>query len=676
MRPSRIDRSRSYFRLNLWLVLACLIMLAYGGSLANGFVFDDSIFMEHEARLRALEGIRRLFLEPLWAGVNDSGTQSLHQYYRPLQLLPLALTRVYFDGAAWPCHLLSLVLHLLNSVLVYAILHRLSGSRHAAFAIAALFAVHPASSETVLWISAISGLGAGFCVLSVVLLHMRHRPTAAGSLLAGLLYLAAMFFKESGILLPLLLILYDAVMRPPADSSRDSRVAMGDYAAMLAPLAIYLVLRDHALGGFLPGATSLELGPAELAINAVALIPMYVAKFAWIFEPNMYHDFVAAEGTRDPRFVYGAVTIALATISGLVTWRSRPIVRFGFVWAAITVAPYLLVRWPQLNVFAERYLYLPSVGVYAAMVGLTGAATRDRRGRYYAVAVATLIALFVWIDTTRTKDWADEETIYSKTLEQSQRAELIRNNLALRYLDEGRAAEGIPLQEELVKLSPDFPRAWHNLGLLYLATRDAQAALHAFQEAARREPNNPSALLNLGYAHDLNGEREEAIKSYFRLLGVRPESVEARYNLAVIAFELGQLANAKSMLHELLDHDTDDKAAKSLLSRIELLGRPQDLPRAPPSLTLERCSHARRAAEAGRFAEAIATAKMASWFDEISALPHHYLANIYYMSGAIEPALIHQRLALERAPTNPLYRYNLASLEKMLKRADAPAPRF
>jgi len=590
MRAAPPTRARSYYRLNVWLLLACLIMLAYGRSLANGFVFDDAIFMDADLRLRSWAGVRVLFLEPLWAGVNSS-SESVHQYYRPLQLLPLALSRLYADGAAWPCHLLNLLLHLFNSVLVYTIIRRLSrplddtganNSRHAAFAVAALFALHPANSESVLWISAVSGLGASFCVLSLFLLHMRHRPTAAGSLLAALLYLSAMLFKESGMLAPLLLLLYDGIMRPRADTRRNSRVAREDYAALLAPLAAYLILRDHALGGFLPGAANLEFGPAELAINAVALIPMYVAKFGWIFEPNMYHDFAAAQGLTDPRFAYGLAAIVVGAITALATWRSRPIVRFGLLWAAITVGPYLLVRWPQLNVFAERYLYLPSIGIYAAIVGLSGAAKRDGRGRYYAIATVILVTLFAWIGFTRTKDWTDEETIYSKTLEQSQRAELIRNNLALRYLDEGRAAEGIPLQEELLKVSPNFPRAWHNLGLLYLATGRSAAALHAFEEAAQREPNNPSTLLNLGYAHDLNGQREQAILAYFRLLGLQPSSTEARYNLAVIAFEMGRLASAKAMLIELLDYQPSDTAAKSLLSRIELLGSPRD---ASPGLT-------------------------------------------------------------------------------------------
>jgi tetratricopeptide (TPR) repeat protein len=253
------------------------------------------------------------------------------------------------------------------------------------------------------------------------------------------------------------------------------------------------------------------------------------------------------------------------------------------MWAAVMVAPYLIARWPQLNVFAERYLYLPSVGIYLTGAALFGTArssvhgpmqapgAASARGAYALIVLATT---FLFVAVLRTRDWRDEETIYEKTLGQSERAELIRNNLALRYLHTDRAAEGLPIQQSLLELKPDFPSGWHNLGLLHLAVGEQRKALRAFEEANRREPSNPATLLNLGYTYDVTGNREAAVQSYFRLIGVEPQSTKGWYNLAVIAVELGQMANARRALTAVLATAPEDRPARALLTEIESSNRP------------------------------------------------------------------------------------------------------
>jgi hypothetical protein len=112
------------------LILTALVFIAYGPSLGNELVFDDRIFMEHDPRLRSLDQATRLFVEPLWGFTDDDGRSYAHQYYRPLQTFPLALSRAAFGEAAWPSHLLNLIVHWLNVLMVCALIDRLIvGSR-------------------------------------------------------------------------------------------------------------------------------------------------------------------------------------------------------------------------------------------------------------------------------------------------------------------------------------------------------------------------------------------------------------------------------------------------------------------------------------------------------------------------------------------------------------------
>ena len=113
-------RSPPRVRLTPVLALAALIAVAYGGSLRNQLVFDDLIFMQRDARVQSLAHVDRIFSQALWS-FDQSDEAQVHQYYRPLQLLPLALSHALFDTAAWPSHLLSLTLHLANCLLAFGL---------------------------------------------------------------------------------------------------------------------------------------------------------------------------------------------------------------------------------------------------------------------------------------------------------------------------------------------------------------------------------------------------------------------------------------------------------------------------------------------------------------------------------------------------------------------------
>jgi len=361
-----------------------------------------------------------------------------------------------------------------------------------------------------------------------------------------------------------------------------------------------------------------------------------------------------------------AIAIAwLAAIVGLV--RRRPNVAFGMAWAAVAVSPYLLARWPQLNVFAERYLYVPSIGVLAAVVVPVASRVERERGLAAgaaAVAVACGLIGLIAIDAARATDWRTEESIYTDVLAQSERAELVRNNLALHYLETGRAAEGIEIQRELLAMNPGFRSGWHNLGLLLLSAGRRSEALDAFQRSAEREPRNPATALNLGYTYDLLGERVRAVEQYFRTIALAPRDARPWYNLAVIALEQGQTGNARTALAKVLELTPDDHAARALAERLD--SATQSASASPEGTTLDRCLAGRAAAEEGRYAEAVAKLRTAAWLDERSPLPHHYLANVMYLTGRHRLAYYHQREALARAPDNELYRKNLRALEEGL----------
>jgi tetratricopeptide (TPR) repeat protein len=341
-------------------------------------------------------------------------------------------------------------------------------------------------------------------------------------------------------------------------------------------------------------------------------------------------------------------------------------------------APHLLVRWPQLNVFAERYLYLPSVGALL-VAGYVGALWWERgrevepRRLLAGAMLGLALLVFVVVDRRRTGDWRDEESIYAKTLTQSTRAELIRTNLAVRYLEEKRYDEGVALLEPLLSINPRWHETRHNLGLLYMAKGETAKAIAAFEEARRRDPFKGATLLNLGYLYDREGRREDAVRNYLELVRGEPDNTAGWYNLAVVAVEESQFGNARFALDRLLKLSPNDRPAQVLRNRVEALG---DVPaQVKERVTRRRCGEAKRLLDAERPHDAIRTLEMAAWLDEASPLPHHYLSNVYYLRGRLQKALEEKRAALERDPGNELYKKNLAVLQRALAERERSVPK-
>jgi tetratricopeptide (TPR) repeat protein len=648
------------------LLLAALIAVAYGPSLGNELVFDELIFVEKDPRVHHFE-VKRIFLEALWSeGEKDD---KIHQYYRPLQLLPLAVSYRLLGEAAWPSHLLNLALHFSSCLLVLGIYRRLLGGAAPASVATIFFAAHPGHSEAVLWVSDVAGLGAAFCTLAIFRLHLSPRRARWWAwAVTPLLFLCGLWFKESGVLPLALLPLYDLLAAEDRGPRRLWRMRWR-YAVVLPPLALYVAMRLNALGGFLPGLHTVGMTRIGMIANAIGLLPEYASTFLWPFDPNMYHDFDAVRGWADPKLAAGAFLLLAGAALAVAGARSHRVFSFGLVWAIVAAAPHLLIRWPKLNVFAERYLYLPSVGLFLCL-GYVLALLLPRVGRLprrlLAAAACAVLALFVFVDVRRTRDWRDEVTIYEKTLRQSKRAELIRTNLAVRYLDLGRYDEGIAVLDELLAIDPSWHETRHNLGLLYMAKGETARAIAAFEEAVRRDPFKDATLLNLGYLYDRVGRREDAVRSYLALVKQRPENAAAWYNLASIAFEEGELANARHAAEQVLAHSPGDGETRRLLERIDRSSRPGRIRAVGEETTLRRCERAKKALDEGRRAEAVGLLNAAAWLDELSPLPHHYLANVHYLAGQLALAAQHEREAVRRAPENKLYRRNLEALEKAM----------
>lgn len=372
--------------------VATVLALAFAASAAhllNDFVYDDVPVVRDNARLHALANWRAIVSLPWWP------PPFVEQLHRPLASLFLALQYALGGGAPLPFRITSVALYLAGAWAVYRLADRLL-TPGAALATAAVFAVHPVHVEAVAQAVNQGDLIVGLAgaLMATTYLDRRRagdvRPRDWGVI--ATLYAAAILSKESGYVLPALLLAGEATLAPPAAPGERLRLSPG-YAALAVVAAAGIAARTAVLGGAATGGTA--IGPAAFAVEPVAslrglglgarLATMLQVVPEWLrllaFPARLRADFPPGAFPHPSAFgpaeYAGLALLAGAAATAWLARRSAPGVTFGLAWCAIGLLPVSNVV-PSGIMLAERTLYLPSIGfVLAAGVAASWLVRRD-----------------------------------------------------------------------------------------------------------------------------------------------------------------------------------------------------------------------------------------------------------------------------------------------------------
>lgn len=459
---------------------ACLAFGLYVNSLFNGFVGDDK---EQLLQNPAVSGHQfgAFFTAGVWA---FRGMRS--NYYRPLQFTVYALLHSVFGFEAFGFHLAMVLLHVLNTALVYRLTLRIVSRARVALAAAAVFAIHPIHTEAVDWIASLPDLMMAAIVILAVWRFARDKGISNARQIPFhcALYLAALLTKETGVVLLPLYVGFEMIsLRRPA---RDLRRNASLYGAMLATCGAYLAIRWAALGGLAPGQQTFHhLSPPEFVLSGIVAAGQYGGALILPINLNYFHVFHATSTVTLP-FLLALVAIGAI---GVLAFRGQTSsgMRYGLFWIAVTLAPALNLTGVGQNVFAERYLYLPSVGL-AWLAGMAFDWLAERQPRVAWTAAAAVLCAATWQTVSRNGDWRDDFTLLRKTVAQSPEAGIMHNNLAGAYVERNDLDHALEQERLAVQFEPRSAPFHKNLGLL-LMVRDPRSAIAEFEEAQRLQPS-------------------------------------------------------------------------------------------------------------------------------------------------------------------------------------------
>ena len=505
--------------------LAALVAIAFAGALRNEFVaFDDDFYVTGNSLV-----LGGLTLE----GVGQAFTTFHAGNWHPLTWLSHMTDVELFGLDRAAHHAVNVALHGLNTVLVFLVLGALTGTTWRAAFAAALFAVHPLRVESVAWVAERKDLlSAVFGLLALQCWASWTRGRAPVARLGALACFAlALLAKPMLVTLPFLLLLLDywplERLRSRADLWPRVREKLAFFALALGSCAVTLAAQAPGIGR---AGLALRLGNVALAL------PAYLALVFWPVRLAVLYPYRGAIGTSE---VVGAAALVVAiTLIALWQARRRPWLLIGWLWFAGMLVPTLGFVQVGVQAYADRYTYLPFVGIALALA-FGGAELVDRvpRARPLATGLAACVAvLLLGVLTVKTRAqvevWRDTETLFENSLAVTRANWFAHGELGIALAARGELARARAEFEASLRIHPRYARALANLGALSVRTGRVDEGIAQLQRALELDPNLSGGQLALGIALEPTGRLGEAAAAYRAALARDPGDRSAALQLA------------------------------------------------------------------------------------------------------------------------------------------------
>ena len=743
----------------VWLIavlLALVTMALYWPATGHAFVnLDDDLYVldnPHVTSGLTLEGLKWAFFKP----------EVSFGYWHPLTLLSHMLDCQLFGLNPWGHHLTSVSFHALNAALVFVWLRQLTGATWRSLWVAALFAWHPLHVESVAWVAERKDVLSAFFGLLCLWAYARYAqqsgtsnqwsvisnrasPTSAtgkvlrtagyGSLLTDhrlFFYLLSLLFFALGLLSKPMLVTWPFVLllldywplgrfSPKSKvQSPKSRTAEGEitlhaprstlHALILEKLPFFalaagasvitFVLSKHA--GALAAVESLPLGARTG--NALISYCRYLGKLFWPTDLAVYYP-------HPGHWPLAKVLLAgglLLGLSGLVFAQRRrfPFLLMGWLWFVGMLVPAIGLVQVYGFAMADRYTYIPSLGVLILAVWGGYELARRWQPAVLALSVVGSAAIVLCLVVTRQQlgYWQDSESLFRHALEVTENNDFAHNSLGAALSEKqagefegeivfdfhnslgaalaknGQIDEAIRHYQEALRLKPGYAYAHNNLGTALRNKGQLDDAIRQFQEALRLKPDYAEACYNLGAALAANGQTDDAIRQYQEALRLKPDYADAHNSLGAALAANGQLAEAISQFQEALRLKPDFAGAYYNLGNAlaskgqmdEAISQYQQALRLKPDYADAHDNLGNALAAQGQMDKAIRQFQETLRLRPNDAEAHNNLGNALARKGQLDDAILQFQEAVRLKPDYAEARNNLA---RALRMKAAPAGR-
>jgi protein O-mannosyl-transferase len=646
MKPQKDRPDRRWKALAVCFFLALITWLVFGQTRHYKFInYDDNIYVyqnPHVTQGLTFKGI-------VWAF-----THSHAHNWHPLTTISHMMDCRLYGLSAGGHHLSNVLLHVIAVVLLFLVLRRMTTAFWLSAFVAAVFAIHPLHVESVAWVSERKDVLSGLFFMLTLGAYVRYVRRSGGTTKNFRLwthgYLWVLIFFTLGLIskpmlvtLPFVLLLLDYW---PLDRLRPLQAGpvfrLGSYPVPRRLIVEKVPLLVLALLSCLTtllaqqgGIQSFEHFPLSLRMgNAVVSAAVYLWQLVYPAGLAVLYPY-PANGLALWKVVLSLIVLVSISAGAFALRHRRPYLMVGWLWYLIMLVPVIGIVQVGVQARADRYTYLPQIGLYVLIAWATKDLFASRRIRRWVLGVsaALVVALLAAHARIQTSYWRNNESLWTHTLACTSRNNIALTNVGVYLLETGRLEEGMADLQKALEIDPNDVFAHNDLGKAFLTMgRDTEAIAH-LQKALDLNPKVAVVHNNLGDAFLHAGQLKQAVTQYQKALEIKPDYFEAGNSLRLVLGQPEHENEAIAYYRDALEINSNNAEAHNNLGNVLI--------------------------RKGRVDEGIVHFQKALEINPKLAEAHSNLGNAFMQKGQAEAAIAQYKKALEINPNHAGIHNNL-----------------
>src|SRR5213080_4076981 len=524
--------NRCWQTVGICLSLAVLSWLVFGQTLWHDFInYDDPRYVYENTKITG--------------GLSISGIDWAFSHIHSLNWHPLTTIshmldcQLYGLKAGWH-HFTNVLLHTIAAILLFIALRQMTGALWRSAFVAAVFAIHPLRVESVAWIAERKDVLSGVFFMLTLLAYVPYvrAPSIRRYLFVAVVFAFGLMSKPMLVTLPFVLLLLDywplgRIRGQKSDVSGHENLVMlvVEKIPLVGLSAISSVVTFLAQRGAV-GWTE-QLPVLARINNAVVTYAAYMWQMLW---PVKLAVFYPHPESRLPlwEIILCLLLLIGITAAAVVLRKSRPYFITGWLWYLGMLVPVIGLVQVGWQGRADRYTYLPQIGLYIAITwGIADVTAALRWQREILTAgTAIVVGLLSWCASVQASYWRDSETLFTHALAVTSNNDVAENNLGIVFLQKGNLDKAISLLQAAVDLRPENSPAHENLAKALLQKGQVTDALVHYRRLLELQPDNIEAHNIVGTVLIQQGQAREAVEEWQKVLAIQPDNGNAMSNLA------------------------------------------------------------------------------------------------------------------------------------------------
>ncbi len=555
-----------------WLLFAGLLiatLLTFSLTFNFGWVYDDPPQIPQNPNLQ-WSRLGYLFTHQLWA--STAAVQG--RFYRPLLTLWFVLNKTFFGLNPHWFHVTTVLAHAAATALAFFVARSVLRDVGAALLAAAIFALHPLQAESASWISGVNDpLAAALCFGSFLIYRKAITQQVNRGIwwmLAGLLFLLALFAKEVSIVLPgIILIDLWSVSRDRSTGLASSTFPVVSTYGIVSVL--WLFVRSWVLGG--ASAVSAPIPWSTVLLSSPKIILFNLYRVIYPRGLSSQYGLRLIDSPATSGFLLSALALIVLIAPAIMAARRDSRLWVAFAWLVLPVLPTLNLRWMNQDDFIhDRYLYISMLGM-GLLLGFGYSWIRKKWPGLQSVRLlaACAVVILAFASAVQSQYWANDVSLFSRAVERAPNNEWAQLNYGSALSARGKFADAAPYFVRSYELKPGW-RAADFAGFAYQQAGDISQAERWFSTALQLDPTVATAWFGLGQVRLLQHRPQEAIPYLRKSLELQPEADGVHYEMGVALEQVSERSAAIEEYKTELQLHPYQSGAQKALERLQSSG--------------------------------------------------------------------------------------------------------